>query len=355
VRHHAKKEVVFDYKVSEKMCCQKFYLFIHGYKSTSWLNTRISNYLQQDFVVVDRRGGCFNTLALETKLKLKTFITNYVEMRIMPSPADGVSLLPSTFAVRDMHKEYAEHCGNENKVSLTTVYEYLRLLYPYIRKLEPKTDYCSLCHTLHQAIKNAPNEHEKDESEATLQAHLNFAFEAREYYNLENVQASKLAQPQNFAVLSFDWAKNWEIPHYFNQPSDLYFLSRQKIGVFGITNESSNEQTFFCVPEAELNAFGKGPNMILSLLDYYLNTVLDKPKHLSLFADNCGAQNKNNYFLWYLQYQVYVLKKFEKITLNFLVQGHTKFSCDRHFGTAKNSLRRADNIETFEEVMTIIK
>jgi len=38
-----------------------------------------------------------------------------------------------------------------------------------------------------------------------------------------------------------------------------------------------------------------------------------------------------------------------------LVQGHTKFSCDRHFGTAKNSLRRADNIETFEEVMTIIK
>ncbi len=82
------------------------------------------------------------------------------------------------------------------------------------------------------------------------------------------------------------------------------------------------------------------------------------PNHTILLQrksnDNCGAQNKNNYVLWYLLYQTYILKKYQKITLNFLIQGHTKFSCDRHFGTAKMALKKAYNIETFGEVLTVI-
>jgi len=79
-----------------------------------------------------------------------------------------------------------------------------------------------------QALKNVTNEIEKDEIETSLNKHLEFANDAREYYKFENVQAAKLSNPNEFTTLSFDWAKNWELPRYLDQPSDLYFLSRQK-------------------------------------------------------------------------------------------------------------------------------
>jgi len=79
-----------------------------------------------------------------------------------------------------------------------------------------------------------------------------------------------------------------------------------------------------------------------------------KPRRLSLFADNCGAQNKNNYVLWYLLYKTLIMKKYDEIILNFLIQGHTKFSCDRGFGFARNQLKKTDDVETLKDVIKII-
>jgi len=103
-----------------------------------------------------------------------------------------------------------------------------------------------------------------------------------------------------------------------------------------------------------LNSFGKGPNTILSMLDHYLANMTVKPRRVSLFADNCGAQNKNNYTLWYLLYKSFVTKYFDEITLNFLAQGHTKFSCDRFFGLAKLELKKTDAVETVEDAQNVI-
>jgi len=132
-----------------------------------------------------------------------------------------------------------------------------------VRKITERTDYCSYCHVQKQNIKYATNENERDEAEKHLNMHLELAAEAREYYQLENVQAAQLSDPSLFQVISFDWAKNWEVPKYLDHPGDLYFLSRQKIGLFGVNNEGTNIQTFFCCPEVELACYGKGPNAII--------------------------------------------------------------------------------------------
>eukprot|EP00111_Clytia_hemisphaerica_P021625 TCONS_00063608-protein len=50
------------------------------------------------------------------------------------------------------------------------------------------------------------------------------------------------------------------------------------------------------------------------------------------------AQNKNNAFIWYLMWRI--LNGFhEKIEYSFMIAGHTKFSCDRCFGSFKKKLR----------------
>jgi len=50
----------------------------------------------------------------------------------------------------------------------------------------------------------------------------------------------------------------------------------------------------------------------------------------------------------------FITKDFEEITLNFLIQGHTKFSCDRFFGYAKLKLKKADTVETVEDAQNLI-
>ena len=57
-----------------------------------------------------------------------------------------------------------------------------------------------------------------------------------------------------------------------------------------------------------------------------------------LHADNCGGQNKNNFFLWYLAWRV-ITKLHKSVLYSFLLTGHTKFSPDRCFGMLKKAFR----------------
>ena len=46
---------------------------------------------------------------------------------------------------------------------------------------------------------------------------------------------------------------------------------------------------------------GKGPNEVISCLDFYIKTLGPSTKKLHIFADNCFSQNKNKYLVAYLQ------------------------------------------------------
>jgi len=49
----------------------------------------------------------------------------------------------------------------------------------------------------------------------------------------------------------------------------------------------------------------------------------------------------------------FVTQKIKKLKY-FLITGHIKFSCDRHFGLAKKADRATDNIETFADALEVI-
>jgi hypothetical protein len=78
------------------------------------------------------------------------------------------------------------------------------------------------------------------------------------------------------------------------------------------------------------------------MLYFYLKNLHNEgnlPNHLVLVADNCGGQNKNNYMFQFLHFVVWELKWIDKISLFFMITGHTKFSLDRNFGTFENYIK----------------
>jgi hypothetical protein len=79
---------------------------------------------------------------------------------------------------------------------------------------------------------------------------------------------------------------------------------------------------------------------VISMLDYYARThgihngQTGGKVSWTIYADNCGGQNKNNHMIRYLRSLV-DSERVKTVSLYFLVKGHTKNNCDRGFGTIK--------------------
>jgi len=351
-RKDAKSKFVYTYKVANKQCCRKFYQFSHNITSNYWLNKRIDNFEEGKLEEVDQRGGSFNTINFEVRGYLNTFIDNYLGKRQLFSPANGLIILPSTFTHKRMYEKYKEVGGT---VSFSTMYNHFKTFWPSVRKQSPKNDYCSTCFIKQSLLRNTESLEEKEEIQESLDEHLEKSQDAREFYKVNIERAKVIELDTKNVMMSLDWAQNWELPRYQKQPGEIYFLQKQKVGLFGITDESIDAQVFYVFPEFELESYGKGANTTLSLLFHYFSNFKTNLRKIIIYADNCIGQNKNNYLLWFLHWIVNLDNVCQEIECNFLIKGHTKFSCDRHFGLAKLQYKKEDFIETYSEVLDIIK
>ncbi|KAJ0396489.1 hypothetical protein P43SY_004331 [Pythium insidiosum] len=100
---------------------------------------------------------------------------------------------------------------------------------------------------------------------------------------------------------------------------------------------------------------GKGSNEVISMLHMYAlrHNVCGENKAWTIYADNCGGQNKNSDVLRFLVLLV-ASGKLRSACLNFFVKGHTKNNCDRGFGCIKRAYVRRD-LYTVEQVVDMIQ
>ena len=68
-----------------------------------------------------------------------------------------------------------------------------------------------------------------------------------------------------------------------------------------------------------------------------------------LQADNCVGQNKNTTMMWYLAWRV-ITGQHDRIELNFMLPGHTKFRPDSYFGLFKKHYRRQDHVDNMADL-----
>ena len=150
---------------------------------------------------------------------------------------------------------------------------------------------------------------------------------------------------------SFDYAQQVHFPSNPLQPGPLYFLKCRKCSIFGVCCESLPRQVNFLTDEAAES--GKGANAVVSRLHYFFEHYGLGEEEALTHADNCSGQNKNNtvvqYFVWRTLRQLH-----KKITLSFLITGHTKFSPDWCFGLFKRLYQRT-NIRSLEDIATTVE
>ena len=150
---------------------------------------------------------------------------------------------------------------------------------------------------------------------------------------------------------SFDYAQQIHYPYNDQQPGPAYFLTARKCQLFGVCCEAQSKQVNYLIDEAENT--GKGANTTISLVHHYLENHSLAEENALLHCDNCVGQNKNNAFVFYLLWRV-MTGKHKAISLSFMVAGHTKFSCDRHFGLIKKRYIRS-KIDTMADIERVVR
>ena len=117
----------------------------------------------------------------------------------------------------------------------------------------------------------------------------------------------------------------------------MYFLVSRKCSIFGVHCEGLPRQINYLTDEE--SDCGKGANIVISQLHHFFCHHSLGEMEVFLHADNCAGQNKNNMMIQYLSWRV-MTRLHTKITLSFLVVGHTKFSPDWCFGLLKQKYRK---------------
>ena len=148
-----------------------------------------------------------------------------------------------------------------------------------------------------------------------------------------------------------DMSRNLSLPFFSGEhPGEAYYYIPLTYYLFGIVNNSQNYLNVYLLHEGDGD---RGDNNFVSCLVRYMKekNFFTCPHYgeLTVVADNCNGQNKNSivlrYLMWLVERQI-----FPKVTLLFLVKGHTKNSCDRLFNCMKLDYNR-QNTYTHHELV----
>ena len=151
---------------------------------------------------------------------------------------------------------------------------------------------------------------------------------------------------------SFDYCQQVSLPYSSQQRGTFYFRTPRKVQVFGMCCEPLSRQVFFLIDEAQ--QAGKGAAVVVSLVHAFFHLHGLGERRVTLQADNCVGQNKNTTMMWYLAWRV-ITGQHDRIQLNFMLPGHTKFRPDSYFGLFKNHYRRQDRIDDMEDLADCVR
>ena len=149
---------------------------------------------------------------------------------------------------------------------------------------------------------------------------------------------------------SYDYAQQLHYPADPYQPGPIYFKTPHKCSLFGVCCETIPRQVNILIDEMVLT--GKGANSTISYVHYFLECHRLGETFAQICANNCGAQNKNNTFMWYYLWRV-MTGLHHTIDYSFLLAGHTKFAPDWCFGLMKQRTRRTFISSLFHIARTV--
>ena len=299
-----------------------------------------------------------------------TFLKAYAERFGIPHPAPlhGRTGTPPAYlhagcTMLSIHKEYVTSCQEAERAVVG--YDSFRGIWhqclPHIKIMTPRTDVCEKCEDYRRQVVAAVSEAAKVNACEALTAHVHGAQVERDNYRAKTVEArqeldalgDELRMPpcapcsQALACVhyTFDFAQNVGLPQSARQEGPMYYKVPRKIQIFGVNNEAVPRQVNYLLDENDtIGADGKhchGPNTVASLLHHFFEVHGLGELECYLHADNCGGQNKNKTIVAYLAWRV-MCGLHQKITISFMITGHTRCLVDGCFGLLKKKFRASD-------------
>jgi hypothetical protein len=332
------------------------------------------------------------------------FIRETTGIGVRDTQVDVVEL-PSSFRKRDLYGKFCHQQGYVTKATAKGDYgkvkdykkrqddewpedlepgpvcdwrcfrEFWKEAFPYIRIRPKSEDTCGECYIFKNRLKY--KEHDDEDSsddeedgdngefreEKLIQAAaahveqaqcMREAVQARTAKAAEDLQNSVPHSQRSYAIVA-DYAQNLDLPHFGEeQPGETYYFSPKNVFIFGVVDLALSPAELFAYTYQEETG-RKGGNNVASLLMMHLQrqSMLQESetgeplpgKLLTIAADNCSGQNKNNMVL---RLANYLVEKgyYKEVEVLFYVRGHTKNACDREFNLMKLNFHKK-NIYTF--------
>ncbi|XP_052227505.1 uncharacterized protein LOC127842185 [Dreissena polymorpha] len=158
---------------------------------------------------------------------------------------------------------------------------------------------------------NSVSEEDKLASTEEMHSHIVLAQKERDLYNSllkKAKETSHLCSAERSNNFTFDFAQSVGIPHQARQMWPLHFASLRKVHMFGMRIDGQSCQLNFLIDENEsIGADGtnaQGPNAVISMIDYVLNTNGCDDLSCTIHADYCSGQNKNQFVRGYFAWRV---------------------------------------------------
>jgi hypothetical protein len=160
------------------------------------------------------------------------------------------------------------------------------------------------------------------------------------WYAREEYKDDLASADDDHAVIIIDFSQNLTLPSVSSTPSQWYFLSLRSVSLFGMYYANKNIQYNYVYDET---VAGKGSDEVNSMLHHFISRILLPAgyRKLTIYADNCGGQNKNSFVVRMLLTLTH-MSDVEAISLKFFVKGHTKNAVDRGFGHLRKHISRVD-------------
>lgn len=370
-RRGKRKHVEYRYCFQGERVCAGAFRYLYDLGDRTLKN--IKQHMAKHGAVPRVHGNCrrrsHNALTFDEVENCAKFIKAYSNEHGLPHPAPlhgrdemPPTYLPASMMYKSIHAEYAVSCTQATcRAAGLTVFRHIwRSCFAHVKIMTARTDVCHRCELHRQSVMMAVDELDKTTALATFTAHMHQAQREREVYRQATVAADAelkehhpttappyppCSQPLKAMHYTFDFAQQVTLPHMYRQPGPLYFKTPRKIQLFGVCSEGVPKQVNYLLDESDTigpnGTKSHGANTVVSLLHDFFRRHGHGEEECVLHADNCAGQNKNRTVVNYLAWRV-ALGLHRKITLCFMIAGHTRCLVDGCFGLVKRKYRRSD-------------
>lgn len=335
------------YKIADKTVCREMFVKTFGI-SPCRVNTAIKKFHGRA-PLTDQRGvkqGGQNKISgdkveevISQINQIPKYISHYARTKT------DAKFLPPDMTISKMYDMYCQEC--EQPVSIT---KYKDIFYSKfnLRTKPLKKDTCNLCDSLNMQMENEKNEENKQKLTEKHKKHVDEGEYAQALRKEDFKKAKELIE---YECLTFDLQKTLPLPRI---PTNIVFYKRQ-LWVYNAGVHSGSDNRGYCYVWPE-GVAGRGAQEVGSCLMKHIQDKLSpEVKHLVLWSDSCGGQNRNIKLTLLLKHILHSSQHLEDITLKFLYSGHSFLPNDSDFSDIESALKHQQRLYLPLDYINIMK